>query len=1156
MIKAIAARSTGLSKAIYGLLIAVSAAGVSAVLCFSTASHADDSAMLAGNHPVEAESFRQLGAAAPELPLQMQIRFTLRKKKGLEALLAQLQNPASKSYHKWLTSDEFLKRFGPSPAQVNAVAAWLSSEGFSVTQRSANAIEFTGPVAQAERTFAVRIAKFGDGSVYANTTDPIIPKRFAGVIGEVRGMDNMLHAVALGHRSLPPARNGGAATAFAPGEFPLEVALAETATTGEAQTDAGANAAASQPFNPADLQSFYDESTGTGADGTGSCIAIIDVSDFLSSTASTFTDQYGLPAINYTRVLEGANPGIISGEDEESELDVQWAHVAAPGASINFYLGSDLVNDIAGAVDDNSCGAISISYSFCGVSSAFMTQTMDPLLMRAASQGQSVFVSAGDQGAAGIVLNSAGNGCVTSTVRSVNEMSADPNVTSVGGTGFTPPDSSGTDQGYSTESVWNDAAGATGGGASQIFSKPAFQTGSGVPNDGARDVPDIALIASPYSPGVYWADDQNGTAAITCCIGGTSLSAPLWAGFASVIGQEVGHRLGNLNLIIYPLANSIYNTAGFHDVTAGNNNFNGVTGFNAGPGYDQVSGWGTIDFDLFANAVKNFVGVTSSPTPTGTPVATATPTRTPTATATATPTATATSTSGITFVAAGPLADYSSQVSTVTVGAPSGIRSGDVLVAQIIVFDGTGSDVPAAPSGWTSIRHDAVSDGDKETSWLYYKVAGAGEPSSYAWSISSNWAAGVMGAWRGASSSPIQTAAGTTAAGSNPVSISAPSLTPGQSNELQLYFYGSQASVAPSITLSGSLAQRFNTGSSKEGFALAFGDHAAPSMNNASPAYPAVVNAPGGPAVTAQAILLLPGSSSATPSPTPTLAPTATTTRTATPTATTTPAATATTTATFTATTTATAIVTPTATIVVIATATSTATATATPTAAATPVAAGITFVGSSALTDYSSTVTSVVLNLPSGVRSGDVMVAQVIVFDGSASDVPATPSGWTSIRHDAVSDGDKLTSWLYYKVAGTNEPASYTWTISSNWAAGVMGAWRGVSSSPIDSASGATVGTNGTASVSAPSLTPHDNSELQLYFYGSQSHAAPTVTLSKALTQRFNTGSSKEGFTLAYADLAAPAAGTASPSYPATASISGGEVETAQAILLVPAVP
>ncbi len=110
---------------------------------------------------------------------------------------------------------------------------------------------------------------------------------------------------------------------------------------------------------------------------------------------STFTNQFGLPAINYSRVLEGPNPGIISGVDEESELDVQWAHVTAPGASIKFYLGSNLVNDISAAVNDNSCGAISISYSFCGVSSAFMMQTMDPLLMRAAVQGQSIFVSCG-----------------------------------------------------------------------------------------------------------------------------------------------------------------------------------------------------------------------------------------------------------------------------------------------------------------------------------------------------------------------------------------------------------------------------------------------------------------------------------------------------------------------------------------------------------------------------------------------------------------------------------------------------------------------------------------------------------------------------------------------------------------------------------------
>ena len=77
----------------------------------------------------------------------------------------------------------------------------------------------------------------------------------------------------------------------------------------------------------------------------------------------------------------------------------------------------------------------------------------------------------------------------------------------------------------------------------------------------------------------------------------------------------VDNRLGNLNQIIYPLANTQYATAGFHDITSGNNGYNGVPGFNAGSGYDQATGWGSIDFNLFANAVKNFVAIHFSPTP-------------------------------------------------------------------------------------------------------------------------------------------------------------------------------------------------------------------------------------------------------------------------------------------------------------------------------------------------------------------------------------------------------------------------------------------------------------------------------------------------------------------------------------------------------------
>jgi hypothetical protein len=94
------------------------------------------------------------------------------------------------------------------------------------------------------------------------------------------------------------------------------------------------------------------------------------------------------------------------------------------------------------------------------------------------------------------------------------------------------------------------------------------------------------------------------------------------AGFTRVLGQQLGERLGNMNLIFYNLANQQYGpqgaSNGFHDITTGNNDFGSVTGFNAGPAYDQTTGWGSIDFDVFATAVKNNPLPTMTPTPTAT----------------------------------------------------------------------------------------------------------------------------------------------------------------------------------------------------------------------------------------------------------------------------------------------------------------------------------------------------------------------------------------------------------------------------------------------------------------------------------------------------------------------------------------------------------
>lgn len=477
--------------------------------------------------------------------------------------------------------------------------------------------------------------------------------------------------------------------------------------------------------------------------------------------------------------------------------------------------------------------------------------------------------------------------------------------------------------------------------------------------------------------------------------------------------------------------------------------------------------------------------------------------------------------SPISFVGAGFLFNPSVPVTAVAVGVPSGIQSGDLMLAQIIVYDANATNVPSVPIGWSVIRHDAISGsgGNKMTSWLYYKVAGSSEPTSYTWNISFQYAAGVMRAWRGASvSSPIDQASGSTAVGFNPISVAAPSLTPVTNNELQVYFYGAQAYQAPTITEPSAITERLNEMSAVEGFTTAFGDLAAPPGGTQSPTYLAMAtsNIPNGapPVMTAQAVLLVPLNSEPTPTPTgpvPTPPPTMLPSQAPPP-----------------------------------------------PTPATPFPTPGTTvprFVASGALTDSAQPLTSVTVSLPSNVISGDLLVAQIAVWDGAGTNVPLAPAGWSSIRDDSVNNANKITSWLYYHLAGGSEPASISWSIASQYAAGVMGDWRGASSSsPIDKSSGTAVAGPSPVSDAAPSLTPANNDELQVYFYGSQSIAAPTIAEPGAITSRANLKSSKEGFTLAFGDLAAPSEGIASPIYAAMAGIpSGTPVLSAQAILLRP---
>ena len=548
---------------------------------------ADSATLLEGNHPDEAAGIVGAAAVPASQPLAMRLTLALRNSAELARLLAAQQDPASPEYHRWLTPDEFTSRFGPTGADLARVTAWLRKRGFTVNSADASSreVSFTGTVAQAQDAFAVKISATADRRLYSNTTDPVVPADLAPVIESIRGLDNLLHSKASVHRM---------SQRYPDASSPLSEIGGATA------------------FGPPDIYTFYDETglLGSNIDGaTSGCIGVVEDSDIDKPAADAFNAQFGLPALtgaNFnTELVDGSNPGQNSDEDE-TMLDVNYSHTTAPGSSIRIYLGdgaSAVLDGIVGAVTDksNPCSAVSISFGFCGGSKAFY-KSVNNLFVQAAAQGQSIFVATGDEGAAGLVIDKQNDTCANGTTKNVNELAASPNVTAVGGTEFTPDYSDGNDVGSVAESVWNDDDGAAGGGESKYFKKPKFQKGL-IKKDKKRDLPDISFGASPSSPGFFYGGrNGEGDPAVSCCLGGTSVGAPSWAGISQLISQMNGGAIGNLNQRMYELGRENDTTTGIRDVTTGNTDFNGVTGASAGPGYDKASGWGTVDIDQFVAA--------------------------------------------------------------------------------------------------------------------------------------------------------------------------------------------------------------------------------------------------------------------------------------------------------------------------------------------------------------------------------------------------------------------------------------------------------------------------------------------------------------------------------------------------------------------------
>src|SRR5260370_33721091 len=346
---------------------------------------------------------------------------------------------------------------------------------------------------------------------------------------------------------------------------------------------------------------------------TGKGQTIVDIVSYGSPTLqqdmNVCDKQFGIPPVNIKvmspigTVPLNPPPKYLTGWEGETVLDVQVIHAIAPDARI--VVLTSPISETEGTIGlpqfrqlqqyalDHHLGSI-VSQSW-GASEVTLKdaagqqeiQKWDAFFQKATTQqGVTFLSSSGDNGATDYIDLQA----TKLSPKATTSFPADePWVTSVGGTSMIRNGTT------IQEKVWNSDGGGSGGGLSDFFTAPSFQKALPASAQSLlknrRGVPDVAGDADPLTGMAFY---QDGTWSLT---GGTSASAPLWAGLIAIANQMAGHPLGFINPGLYKLSQSSNYMQDFHDITNGNNsvNYKGVTipGYSAVPGWDPVTGLGT-----------------------------------------------------------------------------------------------------------------------------------------------------------------------------------------------------------------------------------------------------------------------------------------------------------------------------------------------------------------------------------------------------------------------------------------------------------------------------------------------------------------------------------------------------------------------------------
>ena len=624
------------------------------LLCCTSRTHAQSTGTsglrtMANHHPQWANAQNDAGALPASQTvdnLTIVLARTPEQEAAFKQFMEDQQNPASPSYHDWLSPQQIGQRFGPSQDQITAVISWLQSQNLTVSwiAPSGGFLGFRGAAVDLGRALHTELHAYTVHGAprISVASDPVLPASVAANIRAIRGL-------------------------YTIEDRPLHHAQGMQSSSPDATFSNGSHLLA-----PADFDTIYD--IPSSATGAGQTIGIVG----RSRTYFTDFDRLrNLTNVNFPDPIEivptafgGVDPGPAytapptdggSTEDQlEATLDVIRAGSVAPASKLLLVVSSDQ-NNGGGIASDAlyltqtyplPAQVMNVSFGACELDAgADGVQYWDSIFQQASSEGISVFVASGDAGAAGCDSYFDPPPAAPEAI-SPNYICSTGYATCVGGTEFadtanpsqywSPSSGPGLSSAlsYIPEGAWNEPlagnstpqADSSGGGVSQYIPTPAWQTGTGVPSARAgRYTPDLAFSSSSHD-GYFVCFAALGADCNSNQIEwffGTSAAAPSMAGITALLDQQLGQSQGNLNPELYALAAS--SPTAFHDVTVAtsgvtscqlstpsmcNNSLPGHTALTGGEtgylitaGYDEVTGLGSLDVGNFLASFKSLPAI-------------------------------------------------------------------------------------------------------------------------------------------------------------------------------------------------------------------------------------------------------------------------------------------------------------------------------------------------------------------------------------------------------------------------------------------------------------------------------------------------------------------------------------------------------------------